>query len=432
MQLTAAAGREPEAAAGGAPVARGVAGVSAAEVGGSRPIRRPRGTGGARRGAWRALLRPLALGAALVVLAPAAHAERGGPTVDTVLQAPSAKPDGPVGVEAAMRVNTYFDNDGNKIVTPLVAVTATLGDTGQVTLDAHASVDIMTCASIDVLSAATPHGYFREVRKETGGDASVKLGDWTLSGGAVYSKENDYSSISGNFGAAKELNQKNTTVAVGYSYTDSNVGRSHDPTFNKDLASHTVTATVTQVLSKSLVGQVSYFMGYLDGFQSSPYRHVRIATGITAPESAPNVRVRNAVALRVKAALAPDHFLSGDYRAYIDSWGLTSHTVEVGYTWQMLPWLAWRLRDRFYAQSSTDFYAWTYNVPRKYMSSDRESGAFWGDLVGLRASFQPDIGRTQKLTIDLKFDFMYQKFKDFTLLPERLMYVTELGATWAF
>ncbi|TNF28172.1 MAG: DUF3570 domain-containing protein [Deltaproteobacteria bacterium] len=344
---------------------------------------------------------------------------------------PSAEPDGPVGVEAVGRVNVYVDNDGNRIVTPLTAVTATL-DEGKVILDAHGSVDIMTCASVDVLSAATPRGYFQEVRKEAGGDASVDVAGVLLSAGAVYSEENDYSSISGNFGVTKELFQKNTTVALGYSFTDSNVGRSHDPTFDEDLDSHTVTASVTQVLSRSLVGQVSYFLGYLDGFQSSPYRRVRVASGVTTPESTPGTRLRNALALRLRAALAPEHFLSGDYRAYLDDWGLVSHTAEVGYTWQATPWLSWRLRDRVYLQSGADFYAWTYDSPRRYMTADRELGSFWGNLVGLRASFEPSVGRTQKLSIDLKFDFMYQKFADFPVLPERLMYVTELGATWAF
>ena len=372
----------------------------------------------------------VALAVALLTAGPA-WADAPEPAPHGTLTKPSAEPDGPVGVEVASRLNVYVDNDGNKIITPLNAVTATLGD-GAVILDAHGSLDIMTCASVDVLSAATPHGYFQETRKEAGGDATVDLAGWLVSAGTVMSKENDYKSISGNFGLSRELFEKNTTVAVGYSFTDSNVGRANDPEFNQKLASHTVTATVTQVLSRSVVGQVSYFMGYLDGFQASPYRHVRIATGVTTPESTPGTRVRNAVAVRVKAALAPDHFIAGDYRAYLDSWGLVSHTAEVAYTWQMLPWLSWRLRDRVYLQSGADFYSWTYDAPHRYMTADRELGSYWGNLVGLRASFEPAIGRTQKLTIDLKFDFMMQQFADFPLLPERLMYVTELGATWAF
>jgi len=371
-----------------------------------------------------------ALGVALVAaLGSAALAAT--PEPRTVADKPTAEPDGPVGVEAAGRVNVYVDNDGNKIVTPMTAVKATLGE-GAVILDAHATVDIMTCASIDVLSAATPRGYFQETRKETGGDAAVDLSGWLVSAGAVYSLENDYSSITGTVGVSKELFEKNTTVAVGYSFTDSNVGRAHDPAFDQDLDSHTVTATVTQVLSPSVVGQVAYFMGYLDGFQSSPYRHVRVANGATTPESAPAERVRNAVALRVRASLAPEHFLAGDYRAYLDTWGVTSHTAELAYTWQATPWLSWRLRDRVYLQSAADFYAWSYDAPRRYMTADRELGSFWGNLVGLRAAFAPSVGRTQKLTIDLKLDFMFQKFADFPLLPERLMYVTELGLTWGF
>ena len=346
--------------------------------------------------------------------------------------APSLRPDGPVGVKAAVRVNTYVDNDGNQIVTPLTAVTANLGDAGQVTLDAHAAVDVMTCASIDVLSAATPHGYFQEVRQEYGGDASFRLDTVTVSAGGTYSRENDYASASGSVSLAAELFKKNTTLALAYSFTDSDVGRAHDAGFDKDLDSHTVTATLTQVLSRSVAGQLSLFLGHLDGFQSSPYRRARVASGVAVPEAVPDTRLRNAVALRLKAAMAPTHFISADYRAYADTWGLTSHTAEVGYTWEALPWMSWRVHDRLYLQSGADFYASTYDEPRRFVTADRELGAFWGNLIGLKVAFEPTVSRTQRLVIDLKLDFMVQEFEDFPALPERLMWVTEAGVNWAF
>ncbi|MCB9736106.1 MAG: DUF3570 domain-containing protein [Deltaproteobacteria bacterium] len=341
-------------------------------------------------------------------------------------------PDKPAGVQAVVRVNGYTDNDHNEIITPLTAVSGQLGDEGQVTLGASVTYDIMTCASVDVVSAATPHGYFSEIRQEYQANTAVKLGLWTISGGGTYSKENDYSSISGSLGISTELFQRNTTLSLGYGFTGSSVGRANDPGFDRSLDSHTISATVTQVLSKSLVGQLTYFVGVFDGFQSSPYRLARVATGVAMPENVPNHRLRQSVVARINAALAAEHFLSLAYRLYGDDWGLLSHTAELGWTYEISRAVSFNLRDRVYLQGSTDFYSYIYDQPRTYMTNDRELGAFLGNTVGAKLSWAPDIGRTTKLALDLKFDFTYQRFDDFAALPTRLLYMGEIGATLDF
>lgn len=341
-------------------------------------------------------------------------------------------PDKAAGVQAIARVNGYTDNDHNQIITPLTAVTGQLGPDGEVTLGASVTYDIMTCASVDVVSAATPHGYFSEVRQEYQANTAVKLGLWTVSGGGTYSKENDYRSISASLGLSSELFQRNTTLALSYGFTASSVGRADDPGFARALDSHTLSATVTQVLSPSLVAQLTYFVGVFDGFQSSPYRLARVVTGVALPENVPEHRLRQSAVARVNAALSAEHFLSFAYRLYGDDWGLLSHTLELGWSYVVSPVLTLNLRDRVYVQGSTDFYAFLYDQPRRYMTNDRELGAFLGDTVGVKATFTPDVGRTTKLSLDVKFDFTYQRFDDFAPLPTRLLYMGELGATLDF
>ena len=326
----------------------------------------------------------------------------------------------------AVKVNTYSDNDGNRIVTP---VTSVEGDAGpHVTLHAQVLFDVMTCASVDVVSSATQKGHFKETREQYDGGLVVHWGAWSLSAATSFSRENDYRSVTGTLGLGVELFQRNTSLTLGYGFSDSDVGRASDPLFERDLDSHTVTASLTQVLSSNVVLQVGYFLGALSGYQGSPYRNVAIGGGTSAPESAPTWRLRQALVARVKASLSSSWFLGADYRFYFDTWGIDSHTAELALTHEPVRWFSWRLRDRFYLQDGADFYQEVYDTRRRYMTSDRELGPFLSNLVGLKLVFvPPDILKRVGTSIDLKFDFTWQRFSQFSRLSERLMYVAEAG-----
>ncbi|HIA00623.1 MAG TPA: DUF3570 domain-containing protein, partial [Myxococcales bacterium] len=328
----------------------------------------------------------------------------------------------PVGVRAVQRVNSYIDNDGNRVLTPLTAVEVDANE--NLTVRAQVAYDVMTCASVDVISAATPKGYFEEVRQEYDAGVDVRMGTWTLSAGGVYSLENDYSSHSLSLGLSTELLQRNLTVALGYGFTDSDVGRASDTLFDRDLDSHVFTATLTQVLSPKLIMQVGYFLGALQGYQSSPYRMVSLVSGASSPESTPDERIRHAVVLGIKNALASTAFLSANYRYYLDTWGLDSHSAELAFEHQALPWFRWRVRNRIYFQSAVDFYRSQYVIPLRYMSADRELGAFFSDMSGIKLIFTPGFFETTQLSFDLKADFTWSRFEDYPKLPERSMWVT--------
>lgn len=338
---------------------------------------------------------------------------------------PAPAPEKPAGVTASTRVNHYSDNDGNAIVTPVTEVRAQV--TPAVEVSAHAAFDVMTCASVDVISAASPDGYFQETRQEYGASTTVALGTLTLALGGLLSLENDFSSFTTSLGVSSELARRNTTLSAGYAFTDSNVGRAGDARFERDIDSHVVTLGVTQVLSPHLVAQLNYFFGALDGFQSSPYRTVQIADGTRTEERAPSERMRHAAVARLKAAIGARSYVAGDYRLYLDTWGIASHTFEAAIEHEVTPWLALRLRDRVYLQSAADFYRGTYDQRRAFMTADRELGALWSNLVGLKATITRALGRTTTLIVDAKVDFMLQRFDDFEPLPERRMWIIELG-----
>ncbi len=343
----------------------------------------------------------------------------------------ASAPPTPMGVTAETRTNYYSDNDGNRIVTPTVTASGSIGE--HVAIAGHAALDMMTCASVDVISAATSRGYFKENRQEYGGSMTLKREQLGLTLGAVHSRENDYSSATGSIALVDEFAKRNATVSLAYSFTGSNVGRAHDPNFSRRLDSHALTLSYTQVLGKEWVGQLSGFVGVLDGFQSSVYRFVHFANGTAGPEVAPDFRLREAVAVEVRGALAASWFLASTYRIYTDSWGVLSHTGEVAVTWAPLDWLSVRVRDRAYTQRGSTFYKSVYTQPMRYMTIDRELGDMHGNLVGAKIAF--DLGspaRTTAWQFDLKYDWMWQHFDDFPWLTDRYMAMVEAGLGCSF
>ena len=332
----------------------------------------------------------------------------------------------PLGVTARARTNYYVDNDGNTVVTPLVTLEGALSE--RLSVAAHALVDVMTCASVDVVSSATPKGYFEETRQEAGATVTFVRHLLQLSAGAVASSENDYGSLTASFGAAHEFAARNFTAALGYAFTDSTVGRADDWRFAADLDSHAVTLTLTQVLSPRWIAQLALFGGALSGFLSSPYRMVRLADGAHSEESTPSLRLRSAVVLQVRGALSNRSFVAGSYRYYHDNWGIDGHTAEVSWTFVPRSWVELRLRNRFYIQDGAGFYRQVYHRPLRYMTADRELSAFHGDLIGAKLAFPMGrLGPIAELELDIKSDVMWQWFADFDALPMRRFLVTEVG-----
>lgn len=342
-----------------------------------------------------------------------------------------AQPATPLGVTAEARTNYYADNDGNRIVTPTVAVAGNIGETW--TLAGHAALDMMTCASVDVVSAATSRGYFQENRQEYGAAVTGKKEQLGVTLGAVRSTENDYSSATASLAISDEFAQRNATLSLAYSFTGSKVGRAHDPNFSRRLDSHALTLSWTQVLGRQWIGQLSGFVGVLDGFQSSVYRFVHFSDGSHGPEVAPDFRLREAVAAELRGSLSPSWFTGLSYRLYLDTWGLLAHTGEVTLTYAATDWLSVRIRDRGYLQRGATFYQSVFERPMRYMSIDRELGTMRGNLMGVKLAI--DLGRPGRSStweFDLKYDWMWQHFDDFPWLANRYMSMVEAGIQYVF
>lgn len=234
-------------------------------------------------------------------------------------------------------------------------------------------------------------------------DTRVAIGaDWTLSLdrlskvvlGANISGEFDYFSAGISSTYLRDFNNRNTTLTAGISFnsdTISPVGNVpiefapmvvQDTTPNRDGSDETKTLTdliigVTQVVNRKTIIQLNYTFGMTDGYQNDPYKIVTVldpVTGLPATggffdtaatdnlpyvyEKRPDSRQRNALFFGSAHHLTED-VINFSYRYFWDDWGITSHTLDLMYRYQLgNSYLQPHIR--YYSQDAADFY--THNL----------------------------------------------------------------------
>jgi len=318
-------------------------------------------------------------------------------------------------------IGLYADDDDTTVVTSLVDGDVRLPV--PITLSAHALVDAVSSASVDVVSAATTR--WTERRVELGATAIARVADTDATIGYTTSGENDWRSHAIELGLSRDFARKNTTLAAGYGYVDNQVGRSKDPMFSRTLTVHSGQVSITQVLGRRTLGSLAYTVQRSSGYHASPYRYVLVEDGTSRPETAPDTRLRHAITLRVLRAIGAGTSIDAQYRFYADDWGITSHTVTAAISRELTDRLDLRLRARGYYQGHAAFYEESYAMPMMYMTSDRELSTFWDAGGGLRLGWHGD-----RLELSAKVDAVYYRFLDFARLAGRLAIVSGGGVTW--
>ncbi len=351
----------------------------------------------------------LQLIAALVVLLPATGA--------TAQVDDRESGEGKLDSEVAL----YADDDATTVITTLVA--ADLRLPAPVVVDAHALIDAVSSASVDVVSAATPR--WTENRIELGAKAQARLARLDLVLGYVSSGENDWRSHGIALGVGKDLADDNTTIRAGYGYTTNRIGRARDPVFEKTLDVHGAELSLAQVIGPSTLASLAYTVQRSDGYHASPYRYVMTTGGGAGPEVHPSGRTRHAITGRLLRALGPTTTVDASYRAYVDGWGVSSHTAQLALTRELGDALDLRVRARGYYQDAADFYQESYAAPMRYMSADRELSTFWDAGGGLKLAWYGEA-----IEIGVKIDGSYYRFLDFGRLGGRVAVVTGGGITW--
>jgi hypothetical protein len=210
-----------------------------------------------------------------------------------------------------------------------------------------------------------------------------------------WSKENDYRSTWTSLEGKRDFNQKNTTLAAGFAFSDDGVSSHDAPDDFRTRIKRDFFAGVTQLIDERSLIQLSVEYSYSTGFLSDPYKLVFVQTGGLLRDARPAQRRQTAATVKYLAYLpAIDSAVQAIGSLSTDNWGIHSGALELQWK-KELPgeWLV-NAGARYYTQSSADFYAPLYVLPPgDEHSSDYRLAGFGsiGWLAGLSKKLTPNL-----------------------------------------
>ena len=240
----------------------------------------------------------------------------------------------------------------------------------------HSAVTLSGEAVYDAISGASPTGApppkgsnqvplapLKDEREAGNLSAAIRwLGNQTTTPQLAYSIEQDYESYGVSLTHAIDLNQKNTTVSFGASYTYDEIF----PTFwmgNKEYKnSADFLMGVSQLLGPRTIFAANITCGTSHGYLSDPYKRFRFSDypleSVTFPEKRPGYREKQIGYLSLTHFFTPVNGSAElSYRIYHDSYEIVSHTVGVNWFQKLGRYVLVSPNCRFTDQSAADFYA---------------------------------------------------------------------------
>ena len=331
----------------------------------------------------------------------------------------------------------YFRYDGGGVTIngPSMLVRKSIGE--HVSVAANYYVDMVSSASIDVQTSASPYD---DERTQSSLSMDFLHGKSTYSIGYVNSDESDYKAKTMFAAVSHDMFGDLTTVSFAFKNGKNDVFQNvkidgvkqNDPNFNEGLGqaemeSKSYSVSLSQIITKNMVLAGQFEVITDEGFLRSPYRSVRFFIGPEdqgqQSEVYPNTRSSNAASLRAKYFLPWRAAVDGMYRFYTDTWGVIGHTAELGYVHPLDKKFIggdWTFegRVRYYTQTSADFYADIF--PRadfsNFMARDKELATYNAITAGFGATYEFKIDRFPWLTkgqINLRYDYMTVNYDDF-------------------
>ncbi len=285
-----------------------------------------------------------------------------------------------------------YEGGGITIDGPSVLVRKRVGDS--VSFTGNYYVDMITSASIDVVTTASP---YTEERKQGSVGVDYLRGGTMMSLGYTTSSESDFEASTFSFVVSQNLFGDMTTVTLAYGLGNDVVGMSNDESFARDVQRQQYGIGISQILTRNLIIGMN-FEGITDeGYLNNPYRSVRYLNedGLTygfQGEVYPNTRTSGAASLSARYYLPYRAALHGEMRYFSDTWGITASSYEIGYTHPWRNKLTFSTRYRFYSQEQANFYSDLF--PRidfqNFMARDKEMSTFTSHTV--RAGVAWDFG----------------------------------------
>ncbi len=315
----------------------------------------------------------------------------------------------------------YYDGGGVTIDGPSLLVRKKFAE--KYAFNASFYIDMVTSASIDVVTTASP---YTEERTQYGAGFEYLRGKVTYAASFSNSSENDYNADTASLSISQDMFGDLTTVSLFFTRGWDDVTRRGDATFADEIDRRIYGVDVSQVATKDLVLGFSFETITEEGFLNNPYRQVRfldpdeaLGYGFEA-ERYPRTRTGNAFSARARWYLPYRAAFQADYRFYTDTWDILSHTAELAYTHPLDDEWTFDVHYRFYTQSEAEFFSDLF--PREdfqnFLARDKELDSMQSHTLGFGVAYEfkpvwaDFLGRA---SINLKYDrirFDYDNFSD--------------------
>jgi len=311
-----------------------------------------------------------------------------------------------------------YDGGGVTIDGPSLLVRKKFAE--KYSVSANYYVDMVSSASIDVMTTASP---YKEQRTQGSLGFDMLNGKTQYSLNYTYSDENDYTANTASFDLSQDLFGDLTTVSFGYSQGWDEVRKRDDKAFSENVDRRNYRFGLSQIVTPQLMMGLNYEVVTDEGFLNNPYRSVRFrddsARGYGYQlEVYPRTRTSNAVALDARYFLKYRAAIHGEYRYYTDTWGIDANTVQLGYTQPWRKQWIFEIGYRWYDQSAADFYSDLF--PRadaqNFLARDKELSTFTSQMLSLGATYQlPPLGWKfiERSTVNLFYDRAHYDYSDF-------------------
>lgn len=336
-----------------------------------------------------------------------------------------------------------YDGGGVTIDGPSVLVRKQVGKS--VSFAANYYVDMVSSASIDVVTTASPYS---EERTQYSLSMDYLRGNTTMTAGFTSSVESDFDATTYAFSVSQDMFGDLTTLSLSYAYGDDIVTKTGDPDFERDNTRQMYGVGLTQIITRNLITSLNLEVITDEGFLNNPYRSVRYADSSSPagyayePELYPHTRTSSAVGFRARYYLPYRAALQGEYRWFGDTWDIVSNTAAITYIQPMGQW-TFTSKYRFHDQTGAHFFNDLFPRPEatNFRGRDKELSPLTSHTIRLAASYdflQDGWKFIDRGSITFSIDHLevsYKEFRDLTVdapVGEEPLYALEANVFQLF
>ena len=150
-----------------------------------------------------------------------------------------------------------YDGGGVEIDGPSILVRKQVGKSTSIVGNYY--VDMISSASIDVITTASPYS---EERTQWSLGMDYLRGNTTMSVGYTTSEESDFDAKTYSFSVSQDMFGDMTTLTLSYALGDDLVGRSDDPSFEREVDRQHYGVGITQILTRNLIAYSQFRNDY--------------------------------------------------------------------------------------------------------------------------------------------------------------------------